>query len=116
MYYENFQKLCEINKVNPSRVSKATGISTATLTSWKKGVYTPKQDKLQLIADYFNVSVDYLMTGKEPTLSVSNTEIDTDLVFLDRKIKEYALKMSKLSDAKLDAIFTLIDFCENKEG
>lgn len=116
MYYENFQHLCEVNKVTPSKVSKATGISTATLTSWKKGVYTPKQDKLQLIADYFNVSVDYLMTGKEPTLSVSNAEIDTDLVFLDRKIKEYALKLAKLDKAKQDAIFALIDTYENKEG
>lgn len=65
MYYENFEKLCNFNGVKPSTVSKATGISTATLTSWKQGKYTPKQDKLQLIADYFNVSVDYLMTGKE---------------------------------------------------
>ena len=67
MYYENFEKLCQINSVKPSHVSKATGISTATLTSWKKGTYTPKQDKLQLIADYFQVSVDYIMTGKEKT-------------------------------------------------
>lgn len=64
MYYENFEKLCVLNDVRPGTVSKATGISTATLTSWKQGKYTPKQDKLQLIADYFNVSVDYLMTGE----------------------------------------------------
>ncbi|MPN11830.1 hypothetical protein SDC9_159138 [bioreactor metagenome] len=35
------------------------------LSEWKKGSYTPKQDKLQKIADYFGVTVDYLMTGKE---------------------------------------------------
>lgn len=29
------------------------------------GKITPKQDKLKLIADYFGVNVDYLMTGKE---------------------------------------------------
>ncbi len=66
MYYENFEKLCNIKNVKPGTVSKATGISTATLTSWKQGKYTPKQDKLQLIADFFGVTVDYLMTGKEP--------------------------------------------------
>lgn len=65
MYYENFEKLCNLNGVRPGTVSKETGISTATLTSWKQGKYTPKQDKLQLIADYFNVSLEYLMTGKE---------------------------------------------------
>ena len=65
MYYENFEKLCNLNGVRPGTVTKETGISTATLTSWKQGKYTPKQDKLQLIADYFNVSLEYLMTGKE---------------------------------------------------
>lgn len=65
MYYENFEKLCNIKNVKPGTVSKATGISTATLTSWKQGKYTPKQDKLQLIADYFGVSFEYLMTGED---------------------------------------------------
>lgn len=61
MYYENFENLCKINNVKPSQVSKGTGIHTATLTSWKQGKYTPKPDKLQLIANFFNVSVDYLL-------------------------------------------------------
>ena len=65
MYYENFEKLCIANGIKPGTVSKATGISTATLTSWKQGKYTPKSDKLQIIADYFNVSLDYLMNGEE---------------------------------------------------
>ncbi|MBR5583308.1 MAG: helix-turn-helix transcriptional regulator [Lachnospiraceae bacterium] len=66
MYYENFEALCKKHKTNASRVSKATGISTATLTSWKKGAYTPKADKLQKIADYFGVSLAYLLGQEEP--------------------------------------------------
>ena len=31
----------------------------------KAGRYTPKQDKMQKIADYFGVSIEYLMTGEE---------------------------------------------------
>lgn len=64
MYYENFDALCKARGVTPNAVSKATGISTATLTSWKKGVYTPKNDKLERIAEYFNVDLSYLLTGK----------------------------------------------------
>ena len=64
MYYENFEELCKRNNVKPSAVSKATGIATSTLTEWKKGRYTPKQEKLQLIADFFGVTVDYLINGK----------------------------------------------------
>lgn len=109
MYYENFEKLCNDNKTNPSRVSKATGISTATLTSWKKGVYTPKQDKLQLIADYFNVSVDYLMTGKELEFTIEIAEKDVLLSQMESRLKEYALKMSELSKEKQDLVLKMID-------
>jgi len=61
MYYDRFTKLCEMKGVRPGAVSKATGVSSATLTSWKQGKYTPKPDKLQKIADYFGVSLDFLM-------------------------------------------------------
>lgn len=63
--YEIFEKLCAKKNVTPYRVGKATGIATSTFSDWKNGHSTPKQDKLKKIADYFEVSVDYLMTGQE---------------------------------------------------
>ena len=63
--YEIFVKLCERNGVKPAQVSKETGIAQPTFTAWKKGEYTPKRDKLQLIAEYFGVSLEYLTTGKD---------------------------------------------------
>lgn len=62
--YEIFQELLKKHHVSASDVCKATGISTSTMTDWKKGRYQPKQDKLQKIADYFGVSLEYLATGK----------------------------------------------------
>ena len=65
--YEIFERLLSERGITAYRVAKETGITTATLTNWKKGKYTPKQDKLQKIADFFGVSLEYLMTGKEST-------------------------------------------------
>ena len=63
--YSLFEKLCSEKGVTPYRVCKGTGISTSTLSNWKAGRYTPKQDKLKKIADFLGVSVDYLITGEE---------------------------------------------------
>jgi transcriptional regulator with XRE-family HTH domain len=63
--YEIFERLCKEKGVTAYRVCKETGLTTATISNWKAGRYTPKQEKMQKIADYFGVSVDYLMTGKE---------------------------------------------------
>ena len=63
--YEIFVKQKEKYGVTAYKVSKATGIGGSTFTDWKNGRSVPKQDKLQKIADYFGVTIDYLMTGKE---------------------------------------------------
>lgn len=47
------------------QVSEATGIPQTTISSWRKGTRNPKYDAVKSIAEYLNVSVDYLY-GKEP--------------------------------------------------
>lgn len=69
--YERFALLLAENNVTPYRVSKDTGIATATLSDWKNGRSTPKNDKLQKIADYFNVSLDWL-TGNSDYRNVQD--------------------------------------------
>lgn len=61
--YSIFEKLLEERGVKVSDVSRATGIRQSIFSDWKAGRYTPKTDKMKLIADYFGVSVEYLLTG-----------------------------------------------------
>ena len=63
--YEIFAKLLQQNKITSYRVHKDTGISQTTLSDWKNGKITPKADKLQIIADYFGVTIDYLMGNEQ---------------------------------------------------
>lgn len=62
--YEIFQKLLNEKGVKTSDVARATGISNMTFSDWKRGKCVPKIDKLQKIADYFGVTVEYIMTGQ----------------------------------------------------
>ena len=63
--YSIFEELLQKYGVSTYKVSKDTGIAQSVFSSWKNGISTPKQDKMQIIADYFNVSIDYIMTGRE---------------------------------------------------
>jgi transcriptional regulator with XRE-family HTH domain len=65
--YEIFEKLLKIKGVTPYKVSVETKVPQSTLSDWKRGRSIPKIDKLQILADYFGVSVDYLM-GIEKTI------------------------------------------------
>lgn len=79
--YSLFEKLCSEKGVTPYRVCKGTGISTSTLSNWKAGRYTPKQDKLKKIADFLGVSVDYLITGEEEDAVAEEKPVDLKAEF-----------------------------------
>lgn len=72
--YEVFEQLLQKYGVTTYKVAKETGISQTTFSNWKSGRSNPKIDAMQKIADYFGVTLDYLMTGNE-----SNGEKKTDL-------------------------------------
>ena len=63
--YEIFEQLLQKLNVTPCKISKETGVTQTTLSNWKNGKSTPSTANMQKIADYFNVSIDYLMTGEE---------------------------------------------------
>jgi transcriptional regulator with XRE-family HTH domain len=65
--YEIFEKLLKIKGVTPYKVSVEAKVPQSTLSDWKRGRSIPKIDKLQKLADYFGVSVDYLM-GLDKTI------------------------------------------------
>jgi SOS-response transcriptional repressor LexA len=63
--YERFKKLIEEKGIKTAEVARQTGIHPSMFTDWKKGKSSPKIDKLQKIADYFGVRLEYL-TGASP--------------------------------------------------
>ena len=64
--YEIYCKLRDAKGVKDADDVRETGITKSTFSDWKSGRSKLKNEKLQKIADYFGVTVDYLMTGKEP--------------------------------------------------
>ena len=73
--YEIFETLLAERGVTAYQVAKATGISTGSLSDWKNGRSSPKVEKLQKIATYFGVSVDYLL-GNKQTEEPQSDQID----------------------------------------
>jgi len=61
--YDNYAEIRSLIGLRDSDVSKATGISTATLSEWKKGRYQPKLDKLAKIAKFLNVNIEAITQG-----------------------------------------------------
>ena len=59
MFRERFIAL--LQDTTAYRLSKETGIATGRMSQWKNHDELPSAENLIKIADYFNVSVDYLL-------------------------------------------------------
>ncbi|MBS6444530.1 MAG: helix-turn-helix transcriptional regulator [Ruminococcus sp.] len=60
MFWDIFYKICIEQGTKPNPVAKQIGVSSSTVTSWKNGGI-PNGETLLKLADYLNVSVDYLL-------------------------------------------------------
>lgn len=119
--YEIFLKLLDEKGVTAYKVGKETGIASSTFTDWKNGRSVPKQEKLQKIADYFGVSLEYLMTGKEPNVDLYSDENADLLIEVTKSVrndagfaKRLAMYMSLLSENK-KSVDDMVDLMYSKE-
>ncbi len=62
--------------VSAYKISKETGISDRLIGYWKKGEKMPSAENLLTIANYFGISVDYLLTGEDKIKPVANDELE----------------------------------------
>lgn len=60
MFWDRFVLLCNKIGKSPNGVCADLGLSVATATRWKQGS-VPRDTTLKKIADYFGVSVSYLL-------------------------------------------------------
>ena len=95
--YERIESLRKSQGLSQGKLEKQLGFSNGSISKWKNS--TPKVERLQKLADFFGVSVEYLMTGKED----EQTETDNtgDLKQKFEELKEL-LESGKMQPLRYD--------------
>lgn len=65
--FDRIKKLADGQGISVSKVATDLGFSENLFYQWKKA--SPKSDRLEKVADYFGVSVDYLLGRDDKSLS-----------------------------------------------
>lgn len=73
MFWQRFSELCEQNHVKPGKVADSCGINRSNVSIWKSRGYIPRPDALKKLADYLNVSTDYLL-GNEKSPAIKDDD------------------------------------------
>lgn len=72
--YERYVELRNQKGVSDYRVAKDTGIPKSTFSDWKSGRSKPKIAKLKILAGYFDVAIDELISATDETGSEEGRE------------------------------------------
>lgn len=118
-FWKQYQSLCESIGKSPNAVADELEFSNATCTKWKNGA-TPQGKSLAKIAEYFDVTVDYLIGDnlkkykaieipqevREKIIGgVINTALEhgqkVEVISVKTTVKEWFEILSKLSDDNL---------------
>ena len=113
MFYDIYSELCKNNNLTPSGGAAKIGFNRASVTVWKNTGKPPKQELLLKIANYFNVTTDYLLTGeteKKPT-TLTGSELDQQLGDI-----EFALygEVKELTDGQKRDVLKFVQFIKQK--
>ncbi|MGE3611719.1 MAG: helix-turn-helix domain-containing protein [Bacteriovoracaceae bacterium] len=87
--------LLEKKKISARTLARDTGMSISTVSDILNG-RQPSLKNLQVISEYFGVSLDYLVNGREVTKSIEIEDSDFDDLF-EGIVK---IKISKLKGKK----------------
>lgn len=72
MFYDKFEKLRKEKGATILEVTQNVGIDRTTVYKWRDEGSAPRHDTLVKIANFFNVSVDYLLTEESIDTETNN--------------------------------------------
>jgi transcriptional regulator with XRE-family HTH domain len=110
--YERIDLLIRMRRMTKKRFCEQLGISTGNLGDWKRGKSTPSSSKLIEIAAFFEVSLDWLMLGKESSIS----EVKEQTVSYGRSKEEAALSQEEEAFIREYIAFTQYRKKQEKDG
>ena len=74
-FWNSFLNLCSLKGLKPNPVAERVGKSSGAVTKWKNGSI-PDGNTLIALADYFNVSTDYLL-GRTSTPEIGGAALNS---------------------------------------
>lgn len=76
--YERIDELAKKQKISVFDLSLKLGMGRNAIYQWKKSI--PNVEAVQKVADYFNVTVDYLLGRTDNKYMNENQEIDDNIL------------------------------------
>lgn len=114
MFKQNFIRLCNEKGVSPTAACAEIGLSNATFSCWTDES-VPRKATLMKIADYFGVSVSYLLGATDDPSDVLSAQVISNLAAGMQQVAEELDKKKKPVLGLNPILSSLIDSMSKEE-
>ena len=94
-FRRNLKQLMQERNVTGVEIADYCGVSKGSVSCWLSGAYQPSGIKINKIAQYFNVSVNYLIGKEEIYVAPSSIETFEDAKSFLKSLNIYSKSNSK---------------------
>ena len=108
MFSDKLRYLREHQEYTQVDVAQKLGIGQTTYNRYERGLYEPNYETLKKIANFFQVSIDYLLDNDEALLSDADTVVDLGHFLLHGKYTIYSRFPKEANRKMLDDIVKAI--------
>jgi len=99
--YDIFVQLCEKHGITSYKLCKELGISQGTISNWKNRGNNLSTTTLKKIADYFGVTMEYLMGGDQFAYDEESKTYENAEYYEDTEAADYAEFLHKNPEYKV---------------
>ena len=115
MFYDRFKQLCDEKGISIYKAATDIGLNRAAANKWKSGSI-PNGQTLNKLADYFEVTNDFLLGHeKTPTLTKKDERINISPATISRQVRRINVLGSVPAGIPTEAIEDIIDWEELPE-
>lgn len=122
MLGDRLRRLREQRDLNQKDVAEALNITATTLSRYEAGIRSPDSEALVRLAEFYGVSIDYLLGRKNPSSPIA--EDDEEWLSLLQKAREKGIELEatallrtsgRLSKAQLRDILRVFEMIETEQ-
>ena len=108
-FFDNFLALCDSKNVAPTKAVIDAGLPKSSWSYWKKKYEQgedpkPSSDNASRLAQYFAVTVDYLLTGEQKENPSKQPQSEVDAA-----VERIRKKLESMPTAQREALMNLIE-------
>ncbi|MBA4536394.1 helix-turn-helix transcriptional regulator [Bacillus aquiflavi] len=115
MLGERLKELRLERKLTQEQLGKGINVTKVSISGYENGNRTPDTETLQKIADYFNVSTDYLL-GRSDNRSRVNSDEEFKNIINDPELERWFKELPKSDEDDLRKLKKMWEIIKNEEN